>query len=132
MKKVTPGTKTFKVLKYLETGHSLDIPKAIALWGHVRLSDIIFRLRNKGYPITTEVIENGPVKFAIYRLPKVPNKDTKEGTLVRINTTAPDRYHGMKGRIEKNFGDSHIYNVKVAIKGFSIVGFKYSELEIID
>jgi hypothetical protein len=82
----TPSSKTAKVLAYLQTGHSLDISKATALWGHMRLSDTVFRLRAKGYPIQTEVVqsESSDVQFAIYRLPRMPSKDTPVGTKVRV------------------------------------------------
>lgn len=135
MKPVTPGTKTAKVLAYLNTGHSLDMPKAIALWGHIRLSDVIFRLRNKGYKITTEIIKNGPVEFAIYRLPKTPNRDTKKGTRVRVLESAdvsPD-FKGKVGFLRRHAipGES-AFECYVHIVGETgTVSFHYNELEII-
>lgn len=137
MKPVTPGTKTAKVLASLNTGHSLDMPKAIALWGHIRLSDVIFRLRNKGYKITTEIVKNGPVEFAIYRLPKTPSRDTKKGTRVRITSN----FGGDSGLVGKvgflrchtlNSGKESRYECHVHVAGTSgTVAFNYNELEII-
>lgn len=137
MKPVTPGTKTAKVLAYLKTGHSLDIPKATALWGHIRLSDVIFRLRAKGYPITTEVVKNGPVEFAIYRLPKLPSRDTKKGTRVKVlpNAECHKDYHGKVGflRCHTIPGTPEAgFDCLVHVAGTQgTVAFHYNELEII-
>lgn len=137
MKPVTPGTKTAKVLSYLQTGHSLDIPKAIGMWGHIRLSDVIFRLRGKGYNITTEIVKNGAVEFAIYRLPQTPNRDTKKGTRVRVTAEFkgdPEqigkvgflRCHAAKGL------DGQGFDCFVHVTGQSgSMAFNYNELEII-
>lgn len=137
MKPVTPGTKTAKVLSYLQTGHSLDFPKAIGMWGHIRLSDVVFRLRAKGYPITTEIVKNGSVEYAIYRLPKTPNRDTRKGTRVRVLDTAdcsPD-YHGHVGFLRCHTlasGKESRYECHVHVAGTSgTVAFNYNELEII-
>lgn len=136
MKPVTPGTKTAKVLGYLKTGHSLDMSKAIALWGHIRLSDVIFRLRNKGYPITTEVVKNGPVEFAIYRLANHPTRDTKKGTRVkvlRVANCSPELI-GKVGFIRCHTipGQESGYEVHVHVVGTTgTVAFNYNELEVI-
>lgn len=137
MKPVTPGTKTAKVLSYLQTGHSLDFPKAIGMWGHIRLSDVVFRLRGKGYPITTEIVKNGNVEYAIYRLPKTPNRDTKKGTRVRVT----DSFTGSKKLVGKvgflrchtlpNASESS-YECLVHVTGTSgTIAFNYNELEVI-
>lgn len=137
MKPTKPGTKTSKVLSYLKTGHSLDMPKAIALWGHIRLSDAIFRLRDKGWPITTEVVKNGDVEFAIYRLLKAPTRDTKKGTRVRVLHSADcaEQYHGKVGFIRCHLSpdiDKTNYEVSVHVASFSgSVSFNYNELEVI-
>lgn len=135
MKPVTPGTKTAKVLHYLQTGHSLDIPKAIGMWGHIRLSDVVFRLRKKGYPITTEMVQNGSVEFAIYRLPKTPNRDTKKGTRVKVLESAgvASAFLGKVGflRCHSIPGES-TFECHVHVAGHSgTVAFNYNELEII-
>ena len=136
MKPVTPGTKTAKVLAYLQTGHSLDIPKAIGMWGHIRLSDVVFRLRAKGYKITTEIVKNGSVEFAIYRLPKTPNRDTKKGTRVRVTaafTGSPERI-GKIGflRCHTIKSESQDFECYVHVAGEpGSLAFNYNELEII-
>jgi len=137
MKPVTPGTKTAKVLSYLQTGHSLDFPKAIGMWGHIRLSDVVFRLRAKGYPITTEIVKNGNVEYAIYRLPKTPNRDTKKGTRVRVLSTfgGSDVFIGKVGFLRCHTlptGEESRYECHVHIAGQTgTVAFNYNELEII-
>lgn len=136
-KPVTPGTKTAKVLSYLQTGHSLDFPKAIGMWGHIRLSDVVFRLRAKGYKITTEIVKNGNVEYAIYRLPKTPNRDTKKGTRVKVLQDADvhSQYLGKVGFIRCHLSptiDQTDYEVSVHVAGIpGSVSFKYNELEII-
>lgn len=136
-KPVTPGTKTAKVLSYLQTGHSLDFPKAIGMWGHIRLSDVIFRLRGKGYNITTEIVQNGNVEYAIYRLPKTPNRDTKKGTRVKVLATADchPNHHGKVGFLRCHVDhtiDVLSFDAYVHIAGVSgTIAFNYNELEII-
>ena len=137
MKPVTPGTKTAKVLDYLKTGHSLDFPKAIGMWGHIRLSDVVFRLRGKGYPITTEVVQNGNVEYAIYRLPKTPNRDTKKGTRVRVLPIfgGSKQLIGSVGFLRCHalpHGEESRYDCHVHVAGMhGTVAFNYSELEVI-
>lgn len=66
---VKTGTQQHKVLEYLRTGHSLDLPKAFGLWGHIRLSDVILKLREKGYEIITDIATTASgAEFGIYRL----------------------------------------------------------------
>lgn len=130
-------TKTAKVLDYLKTGHSLDFPKAIAMWGHIRLSDVIFRLRKKGVQIKTEIIESASsdVKFAIYRLPKYPTKDTKKGERVKViaDPGSPvDSYSGRVGRIVGFDWESHDgVTVLVRIPSSGDTWFMPEELEVI-
>ncbi|MBO7712535.1 MAG: hypothetical protein J6S85_03145 [Methanobrevibacter sp.] len=45
--------KTTEVLKYLQKNKSITSIEAIDKFGATRLSDIIFRLRDKGYNIVT-------------------------------------------------------------------------------
>jgi hypothetical protein len=47
-------TQTESVLAHLEKYGSITSMEAIKLYGATRLSDIIFRLRRRGYTITTE------------------------------------------------------------------------------
>lgn len=63
-----------EVLRFLKT-HKRGITslQAIELFGATRLSDIIFRLRQEGYDIITEMVTKKnryghTVTFAIYRL----------------------------------------------------------------
>lgn len=102
MKMPKEGTVQELVLNYLLTGHSLDLPKAIAMWGHVRLSDAIHKLRKKGHNIITDTIEvpGGDISFAVYRLSKEPTKDTPTGTRVRITEEYPDKGNvGLEGTL---------------------------------
>lgn len=104
MKPVNAGTVQAKVLAYLLTGHSLDLPKAIAMWGHVRLSDAIHKLRNKGHNIVTKMIDvpHSPVKFSVYVLSKEPFEGTPQGTLVQIaDSCAIVCLRGEKGSVER-------------------------------
>lgn len=45
--------KTEKVLEHLETYGTITSLEAIELYGATRLSDIIYRLRNRGFKIDT-------------------------------------------------------------------------------
>ena len=47
------NTKFKQVLKHLETQRSITSLEAIKLYGATRLSDIIFKLRKKGYCIVS-------------------------------------------------------------------------------
>ena len=51
------ATQTADVLAHLEKYGSITSMEAIKLYGATRLSDIIFRLRRRGYTITTERFE---------------------------------------------------------------------------
>jgi len=128
MKPTKPGTKTDKVLTYLKSGHSLDFPKAIGLWGHIRLSDVIHRLRKKGWPIYTQIVKNGDVAFAIYRLSKTPTRQTPAGTCVKVIHNALTDY-GKTGRI--SFGNPTPFEVLIYFGGTKNVPFDFNELEIV-
>lgn len=67
-----PGTVEATVLDYLKTGHSIDIPKAQALFGYIQLPSAIFKLRKKGWPIITQETKAGPLEKSLttYVLPK--------------------------------------------------------------
>jgi hypothetical protein len=44
--------------------------EAITKYQATRLADIIFKLRGRGLNISTELVENGSVRYARYRLSK--------------------------------------------------------------
>lgn len=50
-------TKLQKVLEHLQKNNTITSMEAIDLYGATRLSDIIFRLRKKGYNIETKKID---------------------------------------------------------------------------
>lgn len=49
-------TQTSEVLKYLQNHEFITDAIAVDLFDAYRLSDIIFRLRNKGYDIATRMV----------------------------------------------------------------------------
>jgi len=59
-----------KILNYLKTHGTITGAQAWKMFHVYRLSSVIYRLRNKGYEIETEMIEdpNGMGKYARYRL----------------------------------------------------------------
>lgn len=89
--KVREGTTQAKVLAYLKTGHSLDLAKAISLFGYIRLSCAIEGLRKKGYKIITESVK-GPQGnvFTFYRLNFKVTEETPVGTIVKVRSGLPD------------------------------------------
>ena len=107
-KRPKAGTKVSRVLDYLQTGHSLDLSKATALWGHMRLSDAILTLREYGWPIVTEKVESrdGEVQFANYRLKQWNHitLDTPIGSRVR-NVDPLSSGYGEEGVLVR-FSDS--------------------------
>lgn len=118
-------SKISKVLAYLKTGHSLDMPKAVGMWGHIRLSDMIFKLRKKGHDIRTELVKNGDVEFAIYRLQRVIDENTPAGTKVRVKSKAAP-YKGREGVI-KHIDISVAYPVEVSF-GVEAEPYLFKEL----
>lgn len=68
-------TQLNEVLAYMQSGNRITSMKAIEKFGATRLSDIIFKLRKRGYNITTHTIigknrYGGTVKYAEYELIK--------------------------------------------------------------
>ena len=63
------ATQTQKVLKYLKKGHTITSMDAFRKFHATRLSDIIFRLRKRGYKITShrEISKDGAT-YARYEL----------------------------------------------------------------
>lgn len=59
-------TKTQAVLKHLQENKSITSWEAINLFKATRLSAIIFRLRERGHSITTEMIYENRSNYAIY------------------------------------------------------------------
>lgn len=87
-------TQQDKVLAYLLTGHSLDLPKAMAMFGYIRLSDIIFKLRRKGHIIPCETFkgpEGNTLSFYTYA------GFVGEGAVVKTKTD--DSYNGRRGTV---------------------------------
>lgn len=69
MAKRKKDSKTSKILAMLLKGEEVTNLKALGLFGAFRLSDIIFKLRNRGYPILCEAKKdvNG-AEYGSYRL----------------------------------------------------------------
>lgn len=60
-----------KVLAHLETGKTITNNEAMLVYHVSRLSDVVFKLRNAGYPITmTMKVDGVGGKYASYRLVK--------------------------------------------------------------
>jgi len=70
------------VKNYLESGKTLTSMEAFQMFGCTRLSDKIFRLRNKGYVIHSITCEctnryGDTTRFVRYRLVSSPKGDKK-------------------------------------------------------
>jgi hypothetical protein len=61
--------KTDAVLAHLKK-KPITSWEAITKYQATRLADIIFKLRGRGLNISTELVENGSVRYARYRLSK--------------------------------------------------------------
>jgi hypothetical protein len=61
--------KTDAVLAHLKK-RPITSWEAITDYKATRLADIIFKLRGRGLNISTELVENGSVRYARYRLSK--------------------------------------------------------------
>ena len=57
-----------KILKHLEDGNSITPIEALEQFGCLRLADVIFRLKQDGHDIQTNMIEKGEKRYASYRL----------------------------------------------------------------
>ena len=62
-------SKTVDVLNHLKK-RPITSWEAITKYRATRLADIIFKLRGRGFNISTELVENGSVRYARYRLHK--------------------------------------------------------------
>jgi hypothetical protein len=62
-------SKTDAVLMHLKK-RPITSWEAITSYRATRLADIIFRLRCRGFNISTEMVDGGDVKYARYRLSK--------------------------------------------------------------
>ena len=63
-------SKTAKVLAHLKKGKTITSWQAIQNFRATRLADIVFRLRGNGFNIATEMIEDGKLRYARYRMMK--------------------------------------------------------------
>lgn len=59
-----------EVLNHLQNGNSITQLEALNKFQCLRLSDRIFRLRRKGYPIATEMVKDGSKTYGRYKLVK--------------------------------------------------------------
>jgi hypothetical protein len=64
-----PHSKTSRILGEFMKGRDLTSLESIGVFGVYRLADVVFKLRNRGYPIVTELKKdpNGS-EYANYRL----------------------------------------------------------------
>ena len=62
-------SKTVDVLNHLKK-RPITSWQAITMYRATRLADIIFKLRGRGFNISTELVEDGKVRYARYRLSK--------------------------------------------------------------
>ena len=63
-------SKTAAVLAHLKKGKTITSWQAFEKFRATRLADIIFKLRNCGHDISTEMIEDNETRYARYRLMK--------------------------------------------------------------
>ena len=63
-------TKTDAVFAHLKKGKTITSWQAFELFRATRLADIVFKLRAKGYDITTLLIESNGTRYAKYKLEK--------------------------------------------------------------
>ena len=61
-------TATNQILDALKRGERITGLDALNVWGAYRLAGIIYNLRRAGYPIATEMKQNGRTKYAQYYL----------------------------------------------------------------
>jgi hypothetical protein len=81
-------SQIYLVLEHLLTGQPLNTQQAWLRWGVTRLADKIYELRTRyGFKIDTEMISDGTVKYAQYKMRSVINpKRNKRGTTTRSKT----------------------------------------------
>jgi hypothetical protein len=63
-------TKTDAVFAHLKKGKTITSWQAFELFKATRLADIVFKLRGRGYDITTFLIESNGTRYAKYKLEK--------------------------------------------------------------
>lgn len=63
-------SKTAAVYNHLKKGKTITSWEAFTQFRATRLADIIFRLRNQGHKIGTELVDDGTTRFARYRMTK--------------------------------------------------------------
>ena len=63
-------SKTMKVLTHLKSGKTITSWQAFERFRATRLADIVFRLRGHGFNIVTEMLEDGKIRYARYRMMK--------------------------------------------------------------
>lgn len=63
-------TQNEKVLELLQAGFKLSAINAMPLIGTMSLNWHVFHLRQKGYKIKTNIIQNGMLKYSEYELEK--------------------------------------------------------------
>jgi len=66
MEKNEYETKIGKVLDHLQTNLTITSWEAITKYRATRLSDIIFRLKQRGWSITTEMVQKEKERYAVY------------------------------------------------------------------
>lgn len=64
------------ILAHLKSGKTITPLEALNLFGCFRLSGRILELRQAGYNIETEMIEENKKRFARYFIPKKPIQQT--------------------------------------------------------
>lgn len=60
--------KTSRILAHLVSGASLTPIEALNLYGSLRLSGVVFRLKARGYDIRTDIIRVGESRVARYSI----------------------------------------------------------------
>lgn len=66
-----PNSKTSRILAEFMKGRDLTSLEALGVFGVYRLADVVFKLRNRGYPIVTELkVDPNGSEYANYRLIK--------------------------------------------------------------
>jgi len=63
-------TKIDAVFAHLKKGKTITSWQAFELFRATRLADIVFKLRSRGYDITTFLIESNGTRYAKYKLEK--------------------------------------------------------------
>lgn len=61
-------TQTAIILAELEAGKTITALEAFSLCGTLRLSSIIYQLRDRGYNVVTEMVKRNGKTFAEYSL----------------------------------------------------------------